>query len=212
VGNPYISLDETEIRRIVSFDRVEDQDMRFEKLLLIVLVVGLVVPAFGQGSTAEQLQKPLTLGENWFRSTDNKLIECDQTFISLLQVEEATGSLSMNRCFSKYYLLRTMKLNSLPSSVDAEFRVPSLVQNPQPPVAQPQGRRKRLELAILGGGLMALGVVLAANAEQTTEVSLTAGPRRNTFHMQETSSWDWRRATGISVTIGGGVLVWYGLR
>ncbi len=82
----------------------------------------------------------------------------------------------------------------------------------QIPVGSPSKRTSGLVIAVIGGGLAASGIYLYATAKETT-VTVTSTGTQFGFNIMESSTRNNARGWGgVGLTVGGGVMVWYGLK
>ncbi len=82
----------------------------------------------------------------------------------------------------------------------------------QIPVGSPSKRTSGIVIAVIGGGLAASGIYLYATAKETTTTITSTGPQFG-FSVRTTESRNNARGwSGVGLTVGGGVMVWYGLK
>ncbi len=82
----------------------------------------------------------------------------------------------------------------------------------QVPVGSPSKRTSGIVISLIGGGLAASGIYLYATAKETT-VTVTSTGTQFGFNIMESSTRNNARGwSGFGLTVGGGVLVWYGLK
>jgi hypothetical protein len=82
----------------------------------------------------------------------------------------------------------------------------------QIPGGSPSKRTSGIVIAVIGGGMAASGIYLYATAKETT-VTVTSTGTQFGFNIMESSTRNNARGwSGFGLTVGGGVLVWYGLK
>ncbi len=82
----------------------------------------------------------------------------------------------------------------------------------QIPAGSPVKRTSGIVIALIGGGLAASGIYLYATAKETTTTITSTGPQFG-FSVRTTESRNNARGwSGVGLTVGGGVMVWYGLK
>ncbi len=102
---------------------------------------------------------------------------------------------------------------------DLASRVPNSTPTMSPlplpsqiPVGSPSKRTSGIVIAVIGGGLAASGIYLYATAKETTTTITSTGPQFG-FSVRTTESRNNARGwSGVGLTVGGGVMVWYGLK
>ncbi len=82
----------------------------------------------------------------------------------------------------------------------------------QVPVGSPSKRTSGIVIALIGGGLAASGIYLFATANERTVTTTSTGSQFG-FNIRVTESRNNARGwSGVGLTVGGGVMVWYGLK
>ncbi len=102
---------------------------------------------------------------------------------------------------------------------DLASRVPNSTPTMSPlplpsqiPVGSPSKRTSGIVIAVIGGGLAASGIYLYATAKETTTTITSTGSQFG-FRVRTTESRNNARGwSGVGLTVGGGVMVWYGLK
>ena len=104
---------------------------------------------------------------------------------------------------------------------DPASRVPPLNSTPtmsplplpsQIPVGSPSKRTSGIVIAVIGGGLAASGIYLYATAKETTTTITSTGSQFG-FRVRTTEDrYNARGWAGFGLGVGGGVMVWYGLK
>ena len=100
---------------------------------------------------------------------------------------------------------RVPPLNSLPTM--SPLPLPSQV-----PVGLPSKRTSGIVIALIGGGLAASGIYLLATAKERTVTTTSTGTQFG-FRVRTTEDrYNARGWAGFGLGVGGGVMVWYGLK
>jgi len=104
---------------------------------------------------------------------------------------------------------------------DLASRVPPLNSTPtmsplplpsQIPVGSPSKRTSGIVVAVIGGGLAASGIYLFATANERTVTTTSTGSQFG-FNIRVTEGRNNARGwTGFGLGVGGGYMVWYGLK
>jgi len=82
----------------------------------------------------------------------------------------------------------------------------------QIPVGSPSKRTSGIVIAVIGGGLAASGIYLYATANETTTTITSTGSQFG-FRVRTTEDrYNERGWAGFGLGVGGGVMVWYGLK
>ena len=82
----------------------------------------------------------------------------------------------------------------------------------QVPVGSPSKRTSGIVVAVIGGGLAASGIYLFATANERTVTTTSTGSQFG-FNIRVTEGRNNARGwTGFGLGVGGGYMVWYGLK
>ena len=113
--------------------------------------------------------------------------------------------------FKEIALLRPLSFEQLVARAVPQQTQPNLHQNSTGPAFYAFDTTRGRTLTYIGGGLMTLGIILAATAGDTATVTFTDPFSGTTTVIEASTVSNARRWGGVGLAGAGGLLVWRGL-
>ena len=113
--------------------------------------------------------------------------------------------------FKEIAVLRPLSLEQLVARAQPQQTQPNLHQNSTGPAFHAFDTAGGKTLTIIGGGLMTLGIILAATAGETVTINFTDPFSGTTTVIEASAVNNAQRWTGVGLAGAGGLLVWRGL-
>jgi len=118
---------------------------------------------------------------------------------------------SLIPCKEPLLLLRPLSFEQLLARAEPQQTQPNLHQNSTGPAFHALDTAGGKTLTIIGGGLMTLGIILAATAGDTATITFTDPFSGATTVIEASTVSNARRWGGVGLAGAGGLLVWRGL-